>query len=197
LEQNVDESISLFGDRGAKGIVLLKTFDEYYNGYKKDGEHIDGYTELIERLNSNFGSLVITGEQNEKEFIKLYGAILKVKNILSAFDEFAGKEILTEMEFQDYQSIYLDLYEKLRGDSNADKENINDNLIFELELVKQTEINIDYILHLVEKYHDSHCENKEILVQINKSISSSPSLRLKKELIDNFIKQINSETHQG
>jgi type I restriction enzyme R subunit len=196
LEKNVDESISLFGDRDAKGIVLLKTFSEYYNGYEKDGKRIEGYKELINKLEEKFGSLQIIGEQNEKEFIKLFGGILKVKNILSSFDEFIGSEILTEMQFQDYQSVYLDLYNKLRNNSGADKENINDDLIFELELVKQTEINIDYILHLVEKYHDSHCKNKEILSQINKAISSSPSLRLKKELIEEFIKQINSEKKQ-
>jgi type I restriction enzyme R subunit len=127
----------------------------------------------------------------------LYGGILKVKNILTSFDEFAGQEIITDLQFQDYQSIYLDLYSKLRDNSNIDKENINDDLVFELELVKQTEINIDYILHLVEKYHASHCKDKEVLVQINKAISSSPSLRLKKELIDEFIQQMNSENKQN
>ncbi len=67
-----------------------------------------------------------------------------------------------------------------------------DDVVFEMELVKQVEVNIDYILMLVTKYHDGNCEDKEILVAIDKAIKSSLQLRSKKELIENFIATINA-----
>ena len=115
-----------------------------------------------------------------------------MRNILSAFDEFVGNEILTERDMQDYQGRYNDLYEEWkRKRENGDKENINDDIVFEVELIKQIEINIDYILLLVKKFHDTHCEDKEILVSINKAIDSSLELRSKKKLIETFIAGIN------
>lgn len=95
---------------------------------------------------------------------------------------------------QDYQSHYLDLRDKWRRRKPGDKENINDDLIFETELIRQVEINIDYILLLVQKYHDTNCTDKEILVNISKAIGSSLQLRSKKELIESFISSVNAGT---
>lgn len=64
-------------------------------------------------------------------------------------------------------------------------------MVFELELVKQIEINIDYTLLLVKKYHDSHCSDTEVLVTIRKAVDASPELRSKKELIESFIEKVN------
>ena len=116
---------------------------------------------------------------------------MRLKNILTTFDDFTGNEILTEREFQDYQSIYIDLYQDMRSKSNGEKENINDDVVFELELIKQIEVNIDYILMLVEKYKDSNCEDKTILAAITKAINSSLELRSKKELIERFVEHVN------
>jgi type I restriction enzyme R subunit len=195
LKQATDDAISLFGDRDASGIVLLKTYDEYYNGYDENGEHKPGYVDLIAELTSTFplGSDIL-GEEARKEFIRLYGAILRLRNILTAFDDFAGNEILSGRDFQDYQSVYIDLYQELRPRSDGGKENINDDIIFELELIKQIEVNIDYILMLVEKYHESNCADKSILVAIDKAIKSSIELRSKKELIEGFINKLNTGT---
>lgn len=63
--------------------------------------------------------------------------------------------ILPNRYFQDYQGIYIDLYNDFAKDKKADKENINDDIIFELELIRQIEVNIDYIqksLVFFEKY---------------------------------------------
>ena len=93
---------------------------------------------------------------------------------------------------QDYQSRYNDLYEEWkRIRESGEKENINDDIVFEIELIKQIEINIDYILLLVKKYHDSHGEDKEVLISIHKAVDSSLELRSKKALIENFIAGIN------
>ncbi|GHV40387.1 hypothetical protein AGMMS49546_14190 [Spirochaetia bacterium] len=196
LKQATDDAIALFGDKEAGGIVLLKTYNEYYNGYEEKGKTKPGYKELIEELIKSFSlGQPIIGEEAQKNFIRLFGAILKLKNILSAFDDFEGNEILTERNFQDYQGIYLDLNEEFTRGKKADKENINDDLIFELELIKQIEVNIDYILMLVEKYHDSNCADKGILTTIKKAVNSSIELRSKKELIDRFIERVNADTN--
>lgn len=194
LQNETDEAIALFGNKEAGGIVLLKTYEEYYNGYEDDkGREKEGYSQLIEELQNKFliGEQII-GEQNEKEFIILFGNILKIKNILSAFDKFAGNEILSEREYQDYQSIYIDLYEESKKTRNTDKESINDDIIFEIELIKQVEINIDYILMKVAEYYKSNKKDKEILIDIKKAIDSSIELRSKKELIEGFIDRVNS-----
>lgn len=196
LEERTKEAIALFGDKNAGSIVLLRTFGEYYNGYDDEkGKHHKGYVELIAELNEKFSlGTPIIGEQNEKDFISLFGAILKMRNILTSFDEFEGKSIISDRDLQDHQSNYLDLYNKWRRNDIAEKENINDDIVFELELVKQVEVNIDYILILVSKYHAGNCEDKEILVDINKAINASTQLRSKKELIESFIETINTST---
>jgi type I restriction enzyme R subunit len=195
LKEEVDKAIALFGDKEARSIVLLKTYEEYYNGYEEKGKYHPGYKEMIEELTTNYplGQPII-GEKAQKDFIKRFGAILRLRNILSSFDDFEGNEILSERDFQDYQSIYLDLYQDYRKHKNADKEDITDDIVFEIELVKQVEVNIDYILMMVEKYRESNLKNKSILVDINKAIGSSTKLRNKRELIEEFIKRVNVNT---
>jgi type I restriction enzyme R subunit len=195
LKEETDRAIALFGNKDAGGIVLLKTYDEYYKGYDEKGEYKPGYEELIDTLTAKYPlGQPILGEEAEKEFIRLYGAILRIRNILTSFDEFEGNEILPERDFQDYQSIYIDLYQKYRKYPDGDKEIINDDIIFEIELVRQIEVNIDYILMLVAKYQKSNCKDKTILVAIDKAINSSIELRSKKELIERFIEQVNVST---
>ena len=191
LEKATNEAISLFGDKEASGIVLLKTYEEYYNGYEDNGKKVKGYKTLVEELLKKFplGKRIL-GEQNQKDFIKLYGGILRVRNILATFDEFIGNDILTERDIQDYHSLYIDLYNEFRKGKDGEKENINDDLVFEMELIKQIEINIDYILKLIKKYHEDHTKNKEILIDINKAIDSSVELRNKKDLIEQFIESL-------
>lgn len=196
LQQETDDAIALFGDKDASSIVILKDFLSYYYGYDTEkGKHCYGYKELVEQLQDEFpeGEPII-GEEAEKRFIRLYGSLLKSINILSTFDQFEGQEILTDRQLQDYQGNYLDLQDKWRKRKAGDKENINDDLVFETELIRQVEINIDYILLLVQKYHDTNCTNKEILVNISKAIGSSMQLRSKKELIENFISSVNADT---
>ncbi|QQS43740.1 type I restriction endonuclease subunit R [Candidatus Roizmanbacteria bacterium] len=188
LEKATNESLSLFGDKEASGIVLLKAYSDYYNGYSDKGKEVRGYVDLIAELQSRFpvGERIL-GEQDQKDFIKLYGSILRLRNILTTFDEFAGNEILTDRDVQDYHSAYIDLYNEFRNTATVEKENVNDDVVFEMELIKQVDINIDYILQLIKKYHESHTKNKEVLIDINKAIDSSVELRNKKDLINQFI----------
>lgn len=195
LEKATNESIALFGDKEASGIVLLKAYDDYYHGYKDGEKEVRGYKSLVEELQDRFpvGDQIL-GEQNQKGFIKLYGAILRVRNILTTFDEFLGNEMLTERDIQDYHSAYIDIYNEFRKGAEEDKENVNDDMIFEMELIKQIDVNIDYILELVKKYHEDHIKNREILSDINKAIDSSVVLRNKKDLINQFISSLDAHS---
>ena len=195
LQEATDEAIALFGDKGAKGVVLIRTFDEYMNGYTDDkGRYVKGYKDLVADLITLFPlGVPIVGEKAEKEFISLWGSILKVRNILSAFDEFNGRDILPVRDQQDYQSIYLDMYGKYRAHEKVEKESITDDIVFEMELVRQVDVNIDYILMLVEKYRRENGESKELRGAIDKAIGSSLELRSKRELIEAFIAQVNAD----
>jgi len=195
LQKRVDAAISLFGDKDAGGIVLLQKFEDYYNGYvdANDKTH-PGYVDMVGELTGKYPLTEprIVGEQKQKEFIALFGAVLRMRNLLLSFDDFADKQILSERDFQDYLSRYQDLRDEWRGkNKKGDKEDITDDVVFEVELIKQIEINIDYILMLVKKFHDTHGTDKEILITIQKAIDASPELRSKKALIETFIAGIN------
>ncbi|AJT42909.1 type I restriction endonuclease subunit R [Psychromicrobium lacuslunae] len=180
LEDETNDAIALFGNKDARGVVLLKPYGEYYNDY----------AEKVTELLSTFplGQPII-GEAAQKEFIKLFGAILRLQNILTSFDEFIGNAILTDRQGQDYRSVYLDLYAEFGKDKDADKEQINDDIVFEIELIKQVEINVDYILMLVQKYRDERGDgdDKEIRAEISRAVDASPTLRNKKDLIEDFV----------
>lgn len=187
LEQATNDALALFGNKDAKGIVLLKPYAEYYKEYQKRVEELVAAFPL--------GS-AITGEATQKAFIKLFGTILRLRNILTAFDDFAGNEILSQRAFQDYQSQYLNLYAEFRSTAQAEKESINDDVVFEIELIKQVEINVDYILMLVARYLRARGsgQDKEILANIERAINASPSLRNKKDLIQQFVDSVSTAT---
>ena len=196
LEERVNEALGLFGDKEACGIVLLRPYSDYYNGYVDDkGKDIRGYKSYVEELLDRFpAGIEIIGEQDQKDFIKLYGAILKLTNLLTSFDEFAGNELLTPRDIQDYHSMYQDIHDSFIQQSKVAAVDITEDLEFEMELIKTIDINIDYILNLVKKYHDSNMEDKELLVKIQKAINASPELRNKKDLIEQFIESLNQDS---
>ena len=196
LQQETDDAIALFGDKDAASIVLLKDFKSYYEGYDtENGKHCYGYKELVEELQKQYpDGYKPIGEEEERRFITLFGSLLKSINVLQAFDQFEGQQLLSDGQMQDYQSNYLDLKDKWRKRGKGEKEVVNDDIIFETELIRQVEINIDYILLLVKNYHESNCKNKEILVNIAKAVSASMQLRSKKELIEDFVASVNTET---
>ena len=113
-----------------------------------------------------------------------------MRNLLLAFDEYKGAELISERNLQDYLGRYQDLRDEWKVKRNESTD-INDDVVFEVELIRQIEINIDYILMLVKKYHDTHCEDKEVLINIRKAVDASPELRSKKALIESFIAGIN------
>lgn len=183
LEDATNDAIALFGNKNARGIVTLKPYGEYYQDYAEKVTALLRDYPLGEQ---------IVGETAQKDFIALFGAILRLQNILASFDDFAGMSLLTDRQDQDYRSAYLDLYKEFRQGLDADKEDINDDVVFEIELIKQVEINVDYILMLVQKYREKYGdgEDKEIRAQITRAVDASPTLRSKKDLIEDFVDTI-------
>ena len=187
LEDRVNHAISLFGDKEAGGVVLLKPYAEYLGEYRERLAQLHEQFPLEVALNGN----ALLGEEAEKAFIRLFGVILRLRNILTAFDDFAADDTLSPRDEQDYRSVYTDLYQKWRKEKE-DATIINDDLVFEVELLKQVDINIDYVLMLVQKYHDSNCTDKMIIGDIERAIGASYELRNKKDLIEAFIDSLDS-----
>ena len=185
LEQQTNDALALFGDKDARSIALLKPYAEHYEAYRA----------CVQELLDSFppGSDLV-GEECKKRFIALFGEVLKLNNILVSFDEFAGNEIINERDFQDYQSRYLDLYAEFRKKRDGEAETINDDVVFELDLVKHIEINVDYILMLVEKYlkKKGSGEGQEIRRTIEREVNASPTLRNRKDLIEQFVASVSS-----
>ena len=189
LQEETDDAIALFGNKKAGGIVLLKSFDDYFYGYEEDGKHHTGYQECIDDLKAEFPlGFPIIGEDNIKKFIRLFGGVLKLRNILTSFDDFEDNDVLNPRDLQDYTGIYNDLYNDSKH--SIEKDSIKDDIVFEIELAKQIEVNIDYILMLVDQYRKNGCEDKEVLVSINRAVKSSLELHSKKDLIDNFVDSV-------
>jgi type I restriction enzyme R subunit len=187
LEEETNDAIALFGNKEARGIVLLKPYSDYYTEYAERAH------ELLEKF--PLGEPII-GEAAQKEFITVFGALLRLQNILTSFDEFAGNEILTERQSQDYRSVYLNLYAEFRREGESDKESINDDVVFEIELIKQVEINVDYILMLVQKWREARGNgaDKELdaVTTIQRAVDSSLTLRNKKDLIMDFVDRVST-----
>ncbi|MBQ9478007.1 MAG: type I restriction endonuclease subunit R, partial [Selenomonadaceae bacterium] len=183
LQRQVDIAISLFGDDNAGGIILIPSFQECRHDYKN----------LIEELTAKFpvSEPRLESEERQRAFIVLFGEVLKKRNTLLAFDEFNGNDLLSERDLQDYLGKYQDLRDDwIRRKAIDESTDVTDDIIFEIELIRQIEINIDYILMLVKRYHDGNREDKELLITIKKAINAAPELRSKKKLIEAFIADV-------
>jgi type I restriction enzyme R subunit len=190
LEQQTNDAIALFGNRNARGTVLLRPYEEYAVDYAEKATELQAQFPLDQP---------IVGEGAQKAFIALFGAILKLQNILTAFDEFAGNDLLSERDHQDYRSLYLDLYAQFRQAAGSDKETINDDIVFEIELVKQVEVNVDYILMLVEQYRQKRGDgdDRELKDSIFRAVDAAPTLRNKRDLIEDFVESVSTRGDVG
>lgn len=180
----------------SKSRIIITTIQKLANFIKKNPDHDIYRKEVVmifdECHRSQFGDMhtAIT-----KRFIKLFGGILKIRNLLTSFDQFAEQDPLSERDLQDYTSIYLSLRDWAKENAESgDKTNINDDIEFEMELVKQVEVNIDYILFLVQQMQGDRADIAELTIQINKAIDSSPDLRDKKDLINRFIESLTPDS---
>lgn len=181
LEQATNDAMALFGNKDAHSIVILKPYSEYLAEYKRIVSELDALYPL--------GSPIV-GEAAQKDFVARFGQVLRLRNILTAFDEFDTDTTMTDRAFQDRRSVYLDIYAEFRAAAGGDRESINDDIVFEIELVKQVEVNVDYILGLIESWKKGgRSADKEIEARrdIKSAVDSSPSLRNKGDLITDFL----------
>ncbi len=196
LESNTQESLKIFGDKRANTIALLRSFDEYLHGYElENGKKELGYLAYIKKLQEKFPlhNFPLKTKKEQKEFIELFGSILRLANILQAFDIFAMNDTLLERDKQDYQSHYIELYNTFFP--HNEKSDISDDIVFEMELIKQTEVNVEYILFLLEQYYKESTQKQR--EHILRTIDSSISLHNKKDLIRAFLDEIDSKPNQA
>ena len=194
LQRNTDDALALFSDENAKGIVFLRSLEEYLQGYTDEkGQKHKGYNELTKELTDKFPlesfRQATLKQSDKKHFLALFGELLKLRNILEIFDNFSDP--LNERDKQDYQSHYISTYEELRKDKD-DKESNLDEVEFEVELLAQVEVSIEYILELIAKYHKDQATNYEPILKL---LDSSLSLRSKKELFLRFIDSLHTQSN--
>lgn len=194
LQRNTDDALALFSDENAKGIVFLRSLEEYLHGYTDEkGQKHKGYNELTKELTDKFPlesfRQATLKQSDKKHFLALFGELLKLRNILENFDNFSDP--LNERDKQDYQSHYISTYEELRKDKD-DKESNLDEVEFEVELLAQVEVSIEYILELIAKYHKDQATNYEPILKL---LDSSLSLRSKKELFLRFIDSLHTQSN--
>lgn len=178
IEDRVNDAIALFGDKDAGGIIKLRPYKEY----------VEEYEDVLGKLYQSITpGETPDGLQAQERFIRLMGALLRLRNILTAFDEFEGDDTLTPATLQDWLSIYEDLRADLEAKGEGEPVSIADDLVFEVELLKSVDIDLDYILMLVEKMGDGNNEDDEIKAKIERSLGASHELRSKRDLIMDFV----------
>lgn len=194
LEKQTQDAIKTFGDENSVNIILEKSYDEYMNGFKDEesGKITKGYIEICEELINKFPDPTeIELDADKKEFVEIFGELLKAENILRNFDEFENFEkIISDRQMQDMKSVYVDIRESLpKPGDNGPKESQIDfsDVEFQIDLLKTDEINLDYILALILEKSKEHENIEELKAEVRRVIRSSLGTRAKEELIIKFI----------
>ena len=129
-------------------------------------------------------------ENDELAFIKAFRDLLRLMNTLAGFADFKFSDLsMNEQTFEDYKSKYLDIYDKVRSNTQKDSASILEDVDFEVELVHRDNINVVYILQLIVRMHKTK-SGKEAAKQRNQIlgiIAGDVELRSKQELIRKFI----------
>ncbi|MDC9727632.1 MAG: HsdR family type I site-specific deoxyribonuclease, partial [Candidatus Thioglobus sp.] len=183
LKEQTDEAIALFSNKEAKDVILMKPYEEYVELFNK------AFVALINIAPSVSSVDGLVDENEQLEFIKAFRELMRLKNVLTGFSDFNFADLsMGEQTFEDYKSKYLDLYEKVKSNTEVEKVSILDEVDFELELIHKDEINVAYILRLLAQYRETdtakHAEYKKSIINI---IAGQEHLRSKRELIEEFI----------
>lgn len=209
LRGEVDDALRLFGDASAKGVVVLRPFEDYWDGYvDDDGTRKPGYVELTAKFQDRFepGAETI-GEKEEFAFIRAFGEILRLRNTLCAFDEFEGNDRFDEGDFNAYKNEYYRLKDKYQpvGDGIDEEGNsqpappLPADVVFEIELISQIDADVEYILDLIRAYATDEvpkdAKSKVTPEQILRTIGGNIQLRPKKELFEAFLRRVDEKTY--
>ncbi len=184
LKEATDEAIALFSNKEAKDTILMEPYEDYISAFQ------EAYAELLEITPSVDSVNDLTSEVEEELFVKRFRALMRVVNALSTFSDFNFDDLeMDEQTFEDYKSKYLDLYEKTKQQSEVEKASILNDIDFEIELMHKDEVNVAYILNLLNQINDDTdaTEQQKKRKEISDLLSGDIDLRSKKELIEKFI----------
>jgi len=183
LKQATDDAIALFSNKDARETILMEPYEDYLDAFTEAYNNLKEITPTVNSVNG------LTSEIEEEQFVKRFRALMRIINALSTFSDFSFDDLeMDEQDFEDYKSKYLDLYEKTRQDSETEKASILNDVDFEVELIHKDNINVAYILNLLEQLTDStEEEQQQKRKQISDLLSGDLELRSKKELIEKFI----------
>lgn len=195
LKDKLEEAISIYSGGENRRNILIRNFDDYYYGYEDDKNCFieDGYLKTLKKLKENYGNISHNNfytEEQKYHFLKVFGKLLKLRNILLSFEEFVGDDIrqISDIEMQDYLGWYQEFYRELRNSHESNETSILDDVVFETELVHQNDINIDYIIEYIYDNREKFKKNDhEIDATLLIMLKSSPTLRSKEILIKSFI----------
>ncbi|MES2059692.1 MAG: type I restriction endonuclease subunit R [Patescibacteria group bacterium] len=185
LKEATDKALALFGDENAKEVVFKKP----YEIQKKEFEI--KLAELREKVPAVSDVDGLQGEEQRASFVKTFRDLLRIKSSLETFAGFSFNDLgITEQEFYDYQSKYLDVYEE-RKNHDAGPESILDQIDFEIELTTRDIINFDYIIQLIAglKNITSDAIRQKKTDEILHLFDRDVQLRKKKDLIKKFIEE--------
>ena len=185
LKKATDEAITLFSNKEAIEVIIMKPYEDYVQKFN------DSYDELIE-ITPNVASVNdLVSEEDELAFIKAFRQLMRVRNILNAFSDFEWEDLaMDEQLFEDYKSKYLDLWQKVKSDTDKEKVSILEDVDFELELIHKDEINVNYIIQLlIELKSDTQKDATKTEQKISNLLNTEVNLRSKRELIQRFIEE--------
>ena len=195
LERATEDAIKTFGDENSVNVILEKSYDEYINGFtdEETGKKFKGYKDICEEIIAKFPDPTeIVLEADKKEFVQLFGELLKAENILRNFDEFESFEkIISERLMQDMKSVYVDIRESIlneRRSKEAEEAQVDfSDVEFQIDLLKTDEINLDYILALILEKARENDDIESLKAEVRRVIRSSLGTRAKEDLIMEFI----------
>jgi type I restriction enzyme R subunit len=217
LEQATKDAIALFGYKDPKSMVSEKSYKDSIDSFIDvlhdlirsfpDPSAIETESQKKEFIQL-FGKYMRQENrlQNYDEFVALKALQNVDKNDAQALEDFKNEyhitdddlaamqtiKMLDERTIQDYRSTYNDIRDSLHREKMADENNqssIWDDVVFEVELLKSQEINLDYILEQIF-YHKHSIQDKPKLVEnVRRMIRASLSNRAKEDLVVEFIDQ--------
>ncbi|GER61044.1 type I restriction endonuclease [Patiriisocius marinus] len=185
LKKATDEAITLFSNKEAIEVIIMKPYDDYVQKFNDSYDELIKITPDVDSVNDLFS------EDDELAFIKAFRQLMRVRNILNAFSDFEWEDLeMDEQLFEDYKSKYLDLWQKVKSDTEKEKVSILEDVDFELELIHRDEINVNYIIQLLIKLKsDTQKDATKTEQEISNLLNTEVNLRSKRELIQRFIEE--------
>ena len=183
LKENVDDAIALFSDSDALEDVILPPYETFVKWFNEDLKR------LYKLVKNAAEALELQSEKDKESFVLIFRDLIRNKNKLDIFTEFDWKDVnIEEQDFNDFKSAYLDIYSEFKTDPE-EGESILGDIDFELELLRNDQINVDYILNLLadlDKKSSSYEHDKQRIISIMKE---HENLRSKIDLIEKFINE--------